>query len=144
MSSPVWKPYFDCSTNSFWVIHEKCFEKNLLVTQKYYLYQNVWITIVIEMKNGKFEPVLIHQTIYSRVHIGLSWWVECIGDIKKFSRWSNLINIRSGIRAYGWEKIQKLINVRRTFIPDPRVLDLDLSVTKVLLQGGCTTWNSNR
>ena len=26
------------------------------------------------------------------------------------------INIRSLIRSYGWEKYQKLINVRRTFI----------------------------
>ncbi len=34
---------------------------------------------------------------------------------------SNLMNVRSGIRAYGWEKIQKLINERGMFIPDPRV-----------------------
>ena len=35
---------------------------------------------------------------------------------------SNLINVRSGIRAYGWEKIQKWINVwRGTIIQDPRV-----------------------
>ena len=34
---------------------------------------------------------------------------------------SNLINVRSGIREYSWEKIQKLINVRSMFIPDPRV-----------------------
>ena len=37
---------------------------------------------------------------------------------------SNLINVRSGIRAYGWEKIQKLKNVRRTFIPYPRVMEI--------------------
>ena len=33
---------------------------------------------------GRFRPVLIGQTIYSRVHMGLSWWVESIGVIKFF------------------------------------------------------------
>ena len=37
-----------------------------------------------EMYPPKFCPVLIGQTIYSRVHMSLSSWVESIGGIKKF------------------------------------------------------------
>ena len=39
-----------------------------------------------------------------------------------FGHYTNLINVWSGIRAYDWEKTQKLINVQGTIIPDPRLI----------------------
>ena len=41
----------------------------------------------------------------------------------------NLINVPSEIRAYPWEKSQKLINVPGMFIPDSRVY---VFLTKIL------------
>ena len=64
--------------------HSHCYIEKIWCT----IVKHFWIfTIVIRTHNfifnGKFRPVLIGQTIYSRVHMGLSWWVESIGAIKK-------------------------------------------------------------
>ena len=41
--------------------------------------------------------------------------------MKNTWKFQKSINVRSQIRAYGWEKFWKLINVRRTFIWNPKV-----------------------
>ena len=61
-------------------------------------------------KSGPF-PLFKYQKPFPNQILNFS--SVCVG--------SNLINVQSQIRAYGWEKTWKLINVRRTFIWHPRV-----------------------
>ena len=52
-----------------------------------------------------------------------------------------LINIRFQIRAYGWEKCWKLINVRRTFIWNPKVhFFWHFNSTIVFTESACLNW----
>ena len=60
----------------------------------------------------------------------------CLSSIPDFALIisdSNLISVWSQIRAYGWEKYQKLINVRRMFIKVHRVTVYTSIITLLII-----------
>ena len=56
---------------------------------------------------------------------------------------SRLIIIRSQIRKYGWEKLLKLIIVRRTIIWTPRVVDVECQLSTIIYPIAIITFQTN-
>ena len=101
------------------------------------------VRVLINIRGGKFWKTNKHtgpnkSTGWINVlNILLMWCILCkkrailfVWDIIA----SNLINVRSLIRRYWWEKPLKLINVRRTFIGHPRVIRMSLILKWIILQ----------
>ena len=86
------------------------------------------VRVQINIRDGKFERNNKHTggKVAMKIHLlaqKLSKNTRFLWK-KHYFNWEfqKSINIRFQIRAYGWEKCWKLINVRRTFIWNSKVL----------------------
>ena len=86
---------------------------------------NLWLAITASIFMPRSLAKLKLQTNFNAIFKNAK--ILKIGPVKqKLWKIRQIVGVKfnkrtAGIRAYGWEKIQKLINVRRTFIPYPRV-----------------------